>query len=284
MPRFHYHASAIGAAGSLRAPWSELIPSQASAALPETGGLAIATAAHFEDRRVLQFRHSHCRLIGRFDERTKMHETEATVVVEGLNILDMITADRITGRLVTTHPEDDPEAETAVTTTGSHFENLRIAGQLVEIDLANDVFARYPTYAEIKTVVCETPQSPTGKEEDIRIHAEAQQFMVSQQSPEEREAASSRMAFYLPADPPDREFRSNKRVITTSLVRSLRGIRYPVKRCGHVIEIDGFGIIRLAELHISRSRKQLIMVQANLGSPVQADLICGSVEGNGDHW
>lgn len=283
MPRFHYHASAIGAAGTLYAPWSDYLPVQASAVLPETGGVALSTTDRFTDGRVIRIGRAHCRLIGRLDERTHIHETEATVVVEDLNILDMITADRVTGRLVTTHSADEPEAETAVTTTGSSFENLRIAGEPVEIDLANDVFARYPTYGAIRDVVCEPPESTrSGAEADIRLRKEAQQFLLTQQT-EGRESASPRMAQYLAADPLDRELRSSKRVITTSLVRHLR-IRPPARRCGHVIEIKGFGIIRLAELHISRGRKQLIMVQANLGSPIQADLICGATEGNGDHW
>ena len=40
MSRFRYHASAVGASGTLKAPYARLIPAQASAALPDSGGVA----------------------------------------------------------------------------------------------------------------------------------------------------------------------------------------------------------------------------------------------------
>lgn len=280
MARFRYHASAIGAAGSLYAPWKEYITAQASAALPETGGIATASASYSEDRRVLQFRHAHCRLIGRLDERTGTHETEATVVIEDLNILDMITADRITGRLVTSHNANT--AETPVITTGSHFENLRIAGQLIEIDLANDVFAKYPTFDSL-TKICTERAEDCGyqKAEDLEDHVAAQTFMAAQYSPSGWDSASPRVGECLPQD---RQYLQGRDVITASLIKDVAGVKYPVKRVGHVVEIEGFGIVRLAELSIRRNWKRLIMLQANLGSPVHADLLCGSTEGNGSDW
>src|SRR5579864_2102138 len=57
------------------------------------------------------------------DERNSV--TLATSVVENLNILNVVTADRVVAQIATTHIHDQYVPE--VTFLGTHFENLRIA-------------------------------------------------------------------------------------------------------------------------------------------------------------
>jgi hypothetical protein len=51
-----------------------------------------------------------------------------------------------------------------------------------------------------------------------------------------------------------------------------------------VIEIAGFGVIRLAEFHISRHWKRLTMLRVNLGSPVRGEWMSAAAQGNGSDW
>jgi len=59
-------------------------------------------------------------------------------VIEGLNILDVITADRIVGQTITNHPLVGYVP--SISFLGTRFENLRIAGNPVELDLNHDIF------------------------------------------------------------------------------------------------------------------------------------------------
>jgi hypothetical protein len=70
--------------------------------------------------------------------------TLATGVVEGLNVLDVITADRVVGQISTTHPEFEDGQVPSVTFLGTRFENLRIGGHKIDIDPFLDVLGPKP--------------------------------------------------------------------------------------------------------------------------------------------
>jgi hypothetical protein len=275
MSRFRYHASAVGASGSLHAPYKYLIPAQASAALPDIGGVAHGTASRFDCERVLRFESARSELIGRHDEIDGAYETGVTVVVEGLNILDMVTADRIVARLISKHPAGGKEP--SITLTGSHFENLRVAGQIIQPDFAVDTFVRNPTYTDIASAFYGRKR-PEGGPDDLR------DLLKRQWSPDLRTQAAERVSKFLPEEPPGGDFEKYNQAISCSLVRDLGRHNLPARHYGHIIEIDGFGVIRLAELDIGRNWKRLTMLNANLGCTVRADLMCASVAGNGDDW
>jgi hypothetical protein len=50
---------------------------------------------------------------------------------------------------------------------------------------------------------------------------------------------------------------------------------------GHIVFIEGFGTIHLAELAINKVSRRLTMLRVNLGSPVDGDLMLAAVDGNG---
>src|SRR5260370_31946952 len=63
--------------------------------------------------------------------------TQVASTVEGLNILDVVTADRVVARLTSSHDLTDGEAH--IHLVGSKFENLRIAGCEVDVKLRHDL-------------------------------------------------------------------------------------------------------------------------------------------------
>jgi hypothetical protein len=78
--------------------------------------------------------------------------TLTTSVVEGLNILDVLTADRVVAQISTEHPEwyglqEDPRPRRqvpSVTFLGTRFENLRINGREVKLHTKLDILGSEP--------------------------------------------------------------------------------------------------------------------------------------------
>ena len=79
------------------------------------------------------------------DENTAT--TQAITTILGLNIMDVITADRIVARLTSEHKLDEPEGH--ILALGSTFENLRIAGFTFNIILRHDFLLDCKTHAQL---------------------------------------------------------------------------------------------------------------------------------------
>src|SRR2546430_9166681 len=131
---FHYHASGHALSGELTRPVQRVIEVQAGISLPSTGGVGSSRVENFRVDEVVSFKRAYSHVAGSVkEERGKeIYTTHATATVEGLNILDVVTADRIVARLSSSFEEPPPEKpgpyEGKVLLVGSKFENLRIAG------------------------------------------------------------------------------------------------------------------------------------------------------------
>jgi hypothetical protein len=123
---FLYHALAAGVSGRITVPFQDLIEVQAASALPISGGYSASRVENFSYKEILSFSLATTLTIGSFSESHREYNTLATVTIEGLNILDTITADRIVARLASSQPQEGGEPE--VTIVGTHFENLQVAG------------------------------------------------------------------------------------------------------------------------------------------------------------
>jgi hypothetical protein len=272
---FRFHGDAIGAAGRITAPYDDVIPAQASAALPELGGVARAHAGRFEHRGIFRFEEARAELVGR--REGDAYETLIMAVVEGLNINEMVTADRLVARLVSSRRPDNPEP--SITPIGSHFENLRIAGYPVKLDLATDTFHALSTFSSLARAYQDDTDNSRERLAQVGSIAGSEQ-------------ASQRILEYLPASPLVEQLHSATTkpqpapaIYSTTLVREVLGVpRHAATVCGHVIEIEGFGIIRLAEFHVASNWKRLTMLRVNLGSPIRGEWMSAAAQGNGSDW
>ena len=102
--RFLYHAEAIGATGHITLPFNETMEIQASTALPLNGGHGTTRVENFRHRNIFSFRHAESHVVGSYSEKDKAWGTLSAVTVEGLNILDVVTCDRLVARLA--HGDD----------------------------------------------------------------------------------------------------------------------------------------------------------------------------------
>lgn len=129
---FLYHALASGVSGNITVPFHELIEVQAASALPFTGGYSASRVEGFRYKDIFSF--SSARTITTGSESGGSFNTLATAIVEGLNILNVLTADRVVARIASKYVKESREQ--SATFLGSSLENLRIAGNPVEIGIA----------------------------------------------------------------------------------------------------------------------------------------------------
>jgi len=69
-------------------------------------------------------------------------DTLTTTVVEGLNVMEVLTADRVVGQTITEHPLVGYVP--TISFLGTRFENLRIAGYPVELEFDHNIFGPKP--------------------------------------------------------------------------------------------------------------------------------------------
>lgn len=141
-----FHAGGHAFSAEFTRPELHLVPAVAAAFLPTFGGHGHARADDFEVPRLLRFRAAHTHTSGSF-ETLKTATAHISTTIEGLNIHDMLTADRITGRLTTEHHEGAKEGH--IIAIGSAFENLRIGGYEFKIKLRHDLLLKNKTHREL---------------------------------------------------------------------------------------------------------------------------------------
>lgn len=136
---FAYHAQAIGFSASLYRPASENIPGQASVSLSQTGGESYAVVRNFDWKGIFRFDEAAAYVTGSSDAEQRVYSTLSTVTVRGLNLANMVTADQIIARVSSRHERDretgELMGEARITLEGSSFQNLRIAGREVHVNL-----------------------------------------------------------------------------------------------------------------------------------------------------
>ena len=247
---FAYHAQAIGFAASMHKPCCEIIPGQAATSLSQTGGESYATVRNFDWKGIFRFDEASSYCTGSTDHGA--HNTLATVTVRGLNIANMVTADRITARVSSRHQADEKRVvgEGEITLIGSSFENLRIAGHRVTVSTDRGLFSGpCMSYEQSKENVAQMGMPHF-------VHSSLQ--VMSCRPTVEMEG--------LPKIPPDD--RENRDA--------------PITLCSDGgIHVREFGIIYLATVIIKPSYRRISMLRVELGCPLGGTLEAGGTEGNG---
>ncbi len=230
---FHYHACAHAFSGSFTRPFSETIDVQAPSALPIIGGHGSSRVENFQFREFISFRKGYTHVSGAHQADDDSHNTLVTSTVEGLNILDVVTADRIVARLYSKHLPNKEEG--FVSMVGSRFENLRIADCPVDIKLNTALFERLQTYEDAK--------NEFDKKGEFRKIAE-DPFQNGQPLKELKPCGVILCSFVKEMDCPG------------------------VKRVGHCLIVPGFGEVFLGEVLFKYGERTLTMVRLEIGSAV----------------
>lgn len=241
--RFLYRAQGLVAGGFLLRPAEELIaPEGGSATLAITGGYNSSRISNFRHRDILSLRSGYTMVTGRKSVDGERFETVVTSVVENLNIMGVVTVDRIVARVSSFHPDQD-NAEPSITPLGSHFQGLRVNGRDVSFTCLADDFKGLETYS--------------GMECKLREDKQLRQQVIPGNGWDE------------------------KGMVPLSLVRDLTWGKEECAAGGNRLEVEGFGVVHLAELIASRHTRRLTMLRVELGCAADGDVqVCG-VEGDG---
>jgi hypothetical protein len=267
---FLYHAHGFALGGMITQPFKENIESHAATSLPSIGGFASVKAENYSLKEIVSYDGAHTYVSG-IQNDDGVHSSVATSTLEGLNILDVITADAIIGRLSARHKDGAP-AE--IITLGSSFVNLKIAGQPVEVDLDNDLFTLNPTYS--------------GLLDHLQGKGKAAKKAPSGKSRYQWGAAGTDVPKGMEKGmliPSATGWNHANGILHTSLVKQIRPVgsnSSPEEPpYAYAIQIPHVGTVYLGELFVSADTKRLSMLRVELGSPVVASMQAVSAVTNG---
>jgi hypothetical protein len=143
---FNFHAHGHALSGEFRHPLWAIIPAQASASLSSIGGIALAHSENFHFQDFVCFKSAHTHISG-MRRRDETFVTHVSTVVKGLNILDMVKADRIVSRLTSVHDPKEPEGH--IIAEDTRFEGLKIDNEDVKVTLRHDLLIKCKTFDDL---------------------------------------------------------------------------------------------------------------------------------------
>jgi hypothetical protein len=276
IPRTHkFNAEAKVLEGNLRQPLAQKVPTQARAVLDSAGGYGVQHTTDYRLEGLISLRAGHSQVAG--NPGTKPGHgwsTLVTSVIEDLNILQVVTADRVVAQIITEHPLDGYVP--TISFLGTRFENLRVAGHPVHLDLnldlcgpkpANDgCYIREPNFLK-------------------RVSNQYSSILETEDLPDDLRETYNRLASSL----------GKTESVECSLVNRATG-SHPGHSCGHIIRIPEFGTITLAKLKVTqedpnpetgcltKTTVTLTMVDLKLGCVIDADIPIGTGSTNGSTW
>ncbi|MGA2277485.1 MAG: hypothetical protein ABSG00_07765 [Terracidiphilus sp.] len=268
-----YDAEATVLTGHLKLPVSQKIEPQAHSKLVKEGGYFSQVSDGYQLESVLSFRSAYSHVAGNRDLKPgRGWNTLTTTVVEGLNVLEVLTADRVVGQIITEHPLEGHVP--TISFLGTRFENLRIAGHPVELELDHQIIGPKPAkdagYARDAGFVS-------------RVSSQYERIRKSKELPKELQERYNQLSSTL----------GSAEAVECSLVNQAAG-GYPGMSFGHVIRIPGFGIITLAkvtvkheELHAKtkvpkKTTVSLTMIDLKLGCAIHGTVPIGGGRQNGE--
>jgi hypothetical protein len=278
---FHYHASAHALSGELTRPVQRVIEVQAGISLPSTGGVGSSHVENFRVDEVISFKRGYSHVAGSVKEenKKKIHTTYATAAVEGLNILDVVTADRIVARLSSSFEEPPPGKpgpyESKVLLVGSKFENLSIAGYPIDVELDHELLSlKLGTFAAVRdSFGAKGSKLREIADETLKARG-VDKALPELLAPEGVLLCSivKEIHFKEPGFCKPQEDKNKKKFIPPGVE--------PIGR--HAYHVVDFGDVFLAEVLCQHGRKTLTMLRIELGSPNGGSFT--AAEGGSNGW
>jgi hypothetical protein len=259
----YYHAEACGFGGFLERPFEQNIIPQASLSLSPAGGYGSSRSENFRLEGLFSYASAFTQVSGRMSQKENGGwVTLSTATIEGLNILDVITADRVSAQVSTEHPliGNDPK----VSFLGTTFENLKIGGYSVDVELDLDI--------------CDQgngrnyPEQPCVNDERFlaRVAGQYRHMTEARNLPEwvkDRSIPDWITERYDASDLED----SESDYLLTSVVKQTIG-KFPGRPFGNVFEVPDIGRVFLGELFVDGHTFRLVMLRLELGCRAHGSL------------
>jgi hypothetical protein len=250
-----YHAEADVLSAKLERPLQAEVRPQAYVKLPEHGGYFSERAENFRLESVISFRSAYTQVAGnRSEKEGRGWVTLATAVVEGLNVLDVVTADRLVAQFSTEHPLVGYVPR--VTFLWTRFEGLKIGG--VEIKPKIDLDFCAPTNGG--QLYLEDTRFRDKVEEQNKKMASAPEGLRrnSGKMPDPSELHDQWDAYTKGKGP------RPSAAVDCSIVTSL-GDTGPWKSAGNALEVPDFGRVFFGELRVECDSFNFAMIRLDMG-------------------
>jgi hypothetical protein len=261
--QFYYHADASPLGGHISHPFEKIITTEASSSLAQAGGHVGSNLESFRLDPIVSAEKAYSHISGVVDKSTGNWTTLTTSVVEKLNVLEVVTADRIVSRLAVEHPLEGYTPK--VSFVGVQFDNLRVNGHTIYPTLNLNLLDLYQG---------RFPDQPYIRNENFiqKVIAQSRRITEAKDAPEWLKA---RYGWLQSA-----EEREKRGYVLCSLVEGLQGVK-DASSVGHVISVPEFGNIFLSELILDQSSFRLTMMRMELGCPAVGTLSFATADSNG---
>jgi hypothetical protein len=250
---YSFRADAHALGGYLEEPFEKNIPTLAPVSLPSVGGFAMARSEAFTLAEIITCSSAYTRVSGR-EHADGSISILVTAAVEGLNLLEVLTARRIVAQVSIWVPKGNGPPRFSL--TGSRFEGLQVAGG-----------GGYPK----PNPDPQQPQSHEPGRSQALVWPDVQRIGLAQ------------------AGNPAQTSHKSHKWVTSDLTAGKEDDNFCCRVDGldgsgpHILEIPGFGRITLGQLLLTPESVQLIAIRADLGCPVKGGFsICGA-GGGGVH-
>ena len=266
---FYYHADASSLGGLIEEPFEGVIPAVSSISLPAVGGYATNRTEALNFKEIISCRSAYTRVSGRAIAEGGPWSTQVTAVIEGLNILEIVTAEKLVAQISVEHPREGNAAR--IWFAGTHFEKLTIGGQEVCPRLNSRLMGTGSEADNNSSPILWPALLQAG-------HGQAREIVRSVTESAKRSDYEWALQRYGWMD----EKREQKKdgCVLCSLVDGVEGT-VPGKTIGHFVEVPDFGRIFLAEILAFPHSVQLTMVRAELGCNVQGQVSASTSHING---
>jgi hypothetical protein len=260
---YYYHADASPFGGHLTHPIEKLITAQAPTSLAQAGGHACSRVGAFRLDDLACGEAAYSEIFGAVNKTNGNWTTLVTSVVEKLNVLEVVTADRVVSRLSVEHPLVGYNPK--VSFMGCQFDNLRIAGAPVDPELNLDL---------LKTSATEFPSVPFTEDRTFigKAIEQSQRMIKAKSAPD---WIATRYGWVN-----SEEERRKKGYVQCSLVEQVGGVKN-ANGYGHIVTVPGFGNVFLGEMSVSQGAFRLTMIRIEMGCAGDGNLSFGTANSNG---
>jgi hypothetical protein len=261
---FHYHADASPLGGHITHPFEKVLHTQASTSLAQAGGHAESRVESYRLDDTITSGPAYSHTTGVVNKKTGAWTTLVTSVVENLNVLEVVTADRIVSKLHVEYPQVGEHPNISV--VGSKYVNLRVGGVSIEPVLDIDLLA-----SEVKD---KSPRGPLSEEKGFinKVTSQSKRITEAKGAPEWLAARHGWVT--------SPEGRKRKGCVLCSVVKELQGAK-PGTAFGHVMHVPGFGNIFFGEMIAAPHSYRLTMMRIEMGCIADGDVSVASSSSNG---
>ena len=263
---FHYHADASPLGGHITHPFEKVVHTQASTSLAQAGGHAESRIDSYQlDNTVtVMSGPAYSHTTGVLNKTTGAWTTLVTSVVENLNVLEVVTADRIVSKLHVEYPQEGDHPRISI--IGSKFVNLCVNGESINPVLDIDLLK-----SESKG---EFPDKHLMEEKVFNNKVSSHYKKITETKGAPEWLAGRHASMKSP------ESRKKKGYVLCSLVAELQGAK-PGTSFGHVLHVPGFGNIFFGELVVAPNSYRLTMMRIEMGCLAEGNISAASSYTNG---